>query len=87
MNVGGPCGDDASIIEMTMNALPQIVANATAPLANVDKITLYGDGNTTKLIGDVMNSTNQVIEGIKESTGIDISAMIAGYLSGKISNE
>ena len=78
---------DASIIEMTMNALPKIVANAAAPLTNVDRITLYGDGNTTKLIGDVMNSTSQVIEGIKESTGIDISAMIAGYLGGKISDK
>lgn len=77
----------ASILEMTMNALPQIVANAAAPLTNVDKITLYGDGNATKLIGDVMNSTNQIMQGIKESTGLDISSLIAGYLGGEINNE
>lgn len=77
---------DASIIEMTMAALPQIVANAAAPLTNVDKITFYGEGGSTKLIGDVMNSTSQVIEGVKESTGIDITSLIAGYFGGKAAN-
>lgn len=77
---------DASIIEMTMAALPQIVANAAAPLTNVDKITFYGEGGSTKLIGDIMNSTSQVIEGVKESTGIDITSLIAGYFGGKAAN-
>jgi len=30
-----------------------------------------------------MNSSNQIIEGIKESTGIDVSSLIAGYVGGK----
>jgi len=72
---------NASIIEMTMSALPQIIASAATPLANVDKITLYGDGGNTKIIGDVMKSTNQVVEGIKEATGLDISKLINEYLS------
>ena len=74
---------DASIIDMAMTALPEMIANAAAPLNNIDKITLYGNGNSTKLIGDVMNSTNQVIEGVKEATGLDISAMIASYLNNR----
>ena len=77
---------DASIIEMTMAALPQIVANAAAPLTNIDKITLYGSGDTTKLVSDVMNSTTQIMEGIKGATGLDISSLIAGYLGGKMNN-
>lgn len=74
---------DASIIDMALSAFPEMIANAAAPLNNIDKITLYGNGNSTKLIGDVMNSTNQVIEGVKEATGLDISAMIASYLNNK----
>ena len=74
---------DASIIDMALSALPEMIANAAAPLNNIDKITLYGNGNSTKLIGDVMNSTNQIIEGVKEATGLDISAMIASYLNNK----
>lgn len=74
---------EASILEMYLGALPEIVANAAAPLTNVDKITLYGEGNQAKLVGDVMKTSNQILEGLKESTGIDISQIIAGYVGGK----
>jgi hypothetical protein len=30
-----------------------------------------------------MNSANQIMEGVKESTGIDISSLIAGFAGGK----
>jgi len=77
---------NASIIDMTMSVLPQIVANAAAPLTNVDKITLYGDGGTTKLVGDVMQTTNQIVQGIKEATGLDITSIISGYIGGKVAD-
>lgn len=76
---------EASVIEMYLNALPQIVANAAAPLTNVDSITMYGDGNSAKLVGDVMKSANQVMEGLAEN-GIDIKAFLAGALGGKIAS-
>ena len=44
---------------------------------------MYGDGNSTKLIKDVMQSANQVMDGMKESTGIDLGALIAGAVAGK----
>ena len=31
-----------------------------------------------------MNSANQVVEGVKESTGLDIAALLAGVVGGKI---
>jgi len=74
---------EASVLEMYLAALPEVVKNAAAPLAQTDKIVMYGDGNSSKLVRDVMNSSNQIIEGIKESTGIDVSSLIAGYVGGK----
>lgn len=74
---------EASVLEMYLEALPQIVANAAAPLTNVDSITMYGEGNGAKLVGDVMNTSNQILEGLKKSTGIDVSEIIAGYVGGK----
>ena len=62
---------EASVIEMYLNALPEVVRNAATPLAQTDKIVMYGDGNSTKLVKDVMNSAGQIMEGMKESTGID----------------
>ena len=74
---------EASVLEMYLNALPEVVKNAATPLAQTDKIVMYGDGNSTKLVSDVMNSTSQIMEGMKESTGIDLSSLIAGFVGGK----
>ena len=74
---------EASVIEMYLNALPEVVKNAAAPLAQTDKIVMYGEGNSTKLVRDVMTSADQVIEGVKQSTGIDIGSLLAGFAGGK----
>lgn len=74
---------EASVLEMYLNALPEVVKNAAEPLSRTDKIVMYGDGNSTKVVRDVMSSTNQIMEGVKESTGIDISSLIAGFAGGK----
>lgn len=74
---------EASILEMYLNALPEVVKGAAAPLSQTDKIVMYGDGNATRLIKDVMGSANQVVDGLKESTGIDLQALVAGFAGGK----
>ena len=45
---------------------------------------MYGDGNATKVVKDVMNSASQIMEGMKESTGLDLSALLAGVVGGRI---
>ncbi len=74
---------EASILEMVLAALPEVVRNAALPLAQTDKIVMYGEGNSSLLVKDVMSSSSQVIEGVKESTGIDLTALLAGYIGGK----
>ncbi len=75
---------EASILEMYLQAMPEIVRNAATPLAQTDKIVMYGDGNATKVVKDVMTSTNQIMEGVKESTGLDLTAIISGMVGSKI---
>ena len=75
---------DASVLEMYFNMLPQAIASAAAPLEKVDKITMYGEGNGAKLISDVMNTTNQVVEGVKESTGLDLTQVISSMVGANI---
>ena len=73
---------EASILEMYFDMLPKAVANAAAPLTNVDSITMYGDSNSSKMVGDVMTTTNQIIEGLSKN-GIDLKAMLNGFVGGK----
>ena len=74
---------EASVLEMYLQALPEVVKNAAQPLSQTDKIVMYGDGNSTKLIKDVMQSSNQVIEGLEEATGLDVKSLISGFMGGK----
>ena len=62
--------------------ITKAVANAAAPLTNVDSITMYGDSNSSKMVGDVMTTTNQIIEGLSKN-GIDLKAMLNGFIGGK----
>lgn len=75
---------EASVLEMYLAALPEVVKNAAEPLTKTDKIVMYGDGNSAKIVKDVINSANQVVEGVKESTGIDIASLLAGVVGGKL---
>ena len=75
---------EASVLEMYLTALPEVVKNAAAPLSQTDRIVMYGDGNATKVVKDVMNSASQIMEGMKESTGLDLSALLAGVVGGRI---
>ncbi len=73
---------EASVLEMYLNALPEVVRNAAAPLEKTDRIVMYGSGNASQLVGDVMSSTSQIVEGIRASTGIDIASLLGGAAAG-----
>ncbi len=76
--------DKAAIAEMYFKALPEVAKNVAEPLSKVDSITMYGDGNSTKMIGDITKSIDQVSSGIGDALGIDMKSVIAGFLGGKV---
>lgn len=78
---------EAAVLEMYFKAMPEIAKNIAEPLAKVDKITMYGDGNSSKLMKDIMNTVTQVADGMKESTGIDLGAVLAGFAGAKIAEK
>lgn len=78
---------EASVLEMYLSALPEVVKNAAQPLAQTDKIVMYGDGNSTRLVRDVMSSASQIMDGMRESTGIDLQALLSGVVGGKLAAE
>lgn len=77
---------EAAVLEMYFKALPEVVKNAAEPLCNVDKITMYGDGNSAKLMKDVMGTVVQITDGLKEATGVDLQAVLSGFLGGKVAS-
>lgn len=78
---------EAAVMEMYFNMLPKAVEAAAKPLQNVDKITMYGEGNSAKLVSDIVTTATQVSEGMNESIGIDLKSLLAGFLGGKIASK
>lgn len=77
---------EAAIIEMIMQALPEIAKNVAEPLSKVDKITMYGEGNSAKMLQDIINSTTQVTEGLAQGMGIDVKALLSSIVGAKIAS-
>lgn len=74
---------EASIVEMAMNALPLIAKEISAPLNNIDSITMYGD-QSTKLIEEGTQKIDKIVNLAKDSLGLDIKSLITGYATKSI---
>ena len=73
----------AAIVQMLVEALPEIAKNVAAPLANVASITMYGDNNNSAMVGDVMTTMSKVSEGM----GLDIPQLIQATLTGRAAGQ
>ena len=69
---------EASIVEMVCQALPSIAKEVSAPLNNVDSITMYGD-QTNELTGNTVKKIEQVLQVANDSLGLDLKSLIAGF--------
>ena len=75
---------EAAVLEMFFKVLPDIAANVAKPLENIDRITMYGEGNTAKLVEDITKSTTQITTGLTEGLGFDLKSVLAGALGSKV---
>ena len=74
---------EAAMLEMYFKALPDVAKNVAEPLTKTDKIVMYGDGNSARLVGDIMTAIDKVNEGISGSTGLGIKEMMSAIVSRK----
>ncbi|MBR6090479.1 MAG: hypothetical protein IKP86_11130 [Anaerolineaceae bacterium] len=68
--------NEAGKLQMLLTALPDIVKAASAPLDKVGSITMYGEGNSARLVRDIMTTVNQVSEGV----GLDIPGLVSNVM-------
>ena len=62
-----------------LEQLPAIARAAGEAYTNVDSIRMYG-GDSAQLTGNIMNTVTQISDGLGESLGIDVKALLAGVL-------
>lgn len=69
---------EASIIEMICQALPGIAKEVSAPLNNIDSITMYGD-QSTQFIENNTQKIDKILKVAQDSLGLDLKSMITGF--------
>lgn len=76
---------EASIVEMLMQALPQIAKEISTPLNNIDSITMYGD-QTSKLVESGTQNIDKVLKIAEDSLGIDLKDVITKFATQRLQN-
>ena len=74
---------EAAIAEMYFNAWPKAVEAAAKPLEKIGNITMYGEGNSAKLIEDVMKTTHQVNTGMEQGLGLNLNQILGSLVGVK----
>lgn len=73
----------AAVLQMYFEKMPEVAQAIAKPLENVDKITMYGDGNTAKLVKDITEATTQASAGLLDGLGVDLKSMVGSFITGK----
>ena len=82
--------NDAATLKLILesNVLPETVRAYSEPiaaaLAQIDGITMYGDGNEAKLVSEIQQHGSQIFEGLNKTLGIDLKSLLIGYFGDKV---
>lgn len=63
--------------------LPAIARGVAESYSKVDSIVMYGD-QSSKLAGNVINTTSQLAEGLSKGHWLDLKSLLAGAFGTKI---
>ncbi|MFE9564153.1 flotillin family protein [Streptomyces sp. NPDC006487] len=69
---------DAAMIQMMVEALPQVVAKAAEPLSAIDKMTVISTDGASKLSRTVTDNVAQGMELLSSTTGVDLAQLLKG---------
>ena len=72
-------------LKVYFEQLPHIAEAVAKPMEGIDNITIY-EGGTSSLTGNVTTTMKQITDGVKDATGVDPMAFLAGMLGGNLAN-
>ena len=68
--------NDAAVLQMLIEVLPQIAKEVAAPMASIDQLTVVSTDGAGALPRQVNDNVVQTLNLLKTSTGIDLQGLI-----------
>ncbi len=71
-------------VKTYFNVLPQIAGEISKPMEKIGNITMYGEGNTAKLTGDITKTLTQITNGLTDGLGVNPTNILNSMLAKKL---
>ncbi|MDO5498270.1 MAG: SPFH domain-containing protein [Propionibacteriaceae bacterium] len=71
--------NEAAVLQMLVDVLPQVAEKVAAPMAGIDKLTVVSTDGAGAVPKQVTNNVVQTMELIKNTTGVDLSKLVEKY--------
>ena len=71
-------------IEKYFEQMPAIAGAIAKPMEKIGNITMYGQGNTAQLTGDITKTLTQVSNGLTDSLGIDLKTVLGSMFGARL---
>ncbi len=74
--------NDAAVLQMLVEVLPEMAEKVAAPLASIDKLTVISTDGAAALPKQVSENLMQTLQLVKDTTGYDLTSIIDRFASG-----
>lgn len=71
--------NEAAVLQMLVEVLPQVAEKVAAPMAGIDRLTVVSTDGAGEMPKQVTNGVVQTMELIKNTTGVDLSKLLERY--------
>ena len=74
---------DAAVLDIVASALPKVVAEAAAPMSQIDKVTVISTDGASQTVKNVTSTVAQGTELTKALLGVDLSELLQAFVAGR----
>ncbi|WP_152363739.1 flotillin family protein [Microlunatus speluncae] len=78
--------NDAAVLQMLVEVLPQVAKEVAAPMGTIDKLTVVSTDGAGAMPKQVTNGVVQTMELLKNTTGVDLESLVRRYTNGEGGN-
>jgi flotillin len=71
--------NDAAVLQMLIEVLPQLAREVAAPMAAIDKLTVVSTDGAGEMPKQVTSNVVQTLELLKNTTGVDLETLVHRY--------